>query len=1705
MYRPQPSTDPDLPPAKSANSSLLAVFKSLTGTTKSKLIPPSPSTTATSYPSNASNGPRLLEKPVSSGLLSPTAPIPSPPITSGTQLRDASTHSSLSGGPDELGPLLKQLDDGNDRAVRAKAASQVAQLLKAYPVANVVDIWTTAKDLIEDKDSPETHVAGYNLLYACVKHKTLTPHERGFFFEAIPLHEDANTFGYRFKVIRALTDDARYLDALENMIIPLLVAILQQCYQRTAAARRSAKDNNEDNLNLQRGSNSQLKQVFDFIVDVIRFNAKLCTRDDLKTLVDELLTISRSTHDEDDIARSIQIVDSCITYSQLHPENLQAYVEVITHTYAKCSGVKEKAWSAMHHLLHSHHSPATHEALLGILKAPSHAESRAQYPPVECMRGAVQIYTRIITSSNSDDALPQTSISRLVSACKKALGIDSFRLEKDILALLLELVRTLDTTSLLLDDKRWTNFADTVESCAKRLPARDRPHQLQRPLSLRDGRQTLAAKETDVFGPKEREISFQRVQGIADYLIASSADMDFDHRIRVMSLFMRVVAQLNDSTATMLIEFYALEVLLSPSTTEWQAGCDQLLTAILYDGHRTSSVRSLALKTLQDAYNTGEALGNERVDNLMLAILKRIVEERNIAIVEELSTIAAGIASWTTSEKAFTEIVQSLRDALSHFNSTTPMATPTTAHSEVSSHSWSQYSMPETTSLHIARALVIIFLRSINRSAWKTEKIYEVILNVAASEQSPSDARIVCLKLLFRLRADTTHAIFVVSSTDCQELAEALCRTEKTVVSTPQDSSPSIRPAYSEDSVARRPMQSTASSSGTVSRITSAATRSYGSVGRINKPTPPLWLYPGPKGLPEEPQATASRLVYAYLDPKKTIGLSGARARVVLNLGAWLEFLLGSMQQPELDWEVYSYIVVHLGAQLTNHALFVDCVPQMKLLRGIVCQQLSNKNFHEPPFFTNLKKDDVALCLYYVLTMLLGYRDHYSKNEEDDMVKMFVLGIGSWERTADTCIHALSVCCHELPLSITKSVGDILQRMSQIITRGQAAVHILEFLASLARLPDLCHNFREEEFRMVFGICFNYLRFVRERDPKRSQLPSRQSSSQLRSLVTGRDSPSTPDHDKRGPSLADDLPQYVYTLAYHAMTFWFMSVKIQDRAKLVPFIRRNLAFADADGRETLEEPAQVLIDLMDRVAYTDLDETAADADFAAASDGPVIKKSWLVGMSILTIETASRTGVSQIVHRRPSSTKYSYHRPSLIKQPRHQIPAAVGSGSDAYYADDYAGILPEDVLQEFYSPQNVGSALAIAEPPVLIEDNDMTRRGISAFDRISPLDSHKAGIIYVGEGHTTETDILQNVMGSADYTAFLNKIGTLTELKGAKFNTQGLDRETDRDGKFTFAWRDRVSELVFHVTTMMPTNIENDPRCINKKSHIGNDFVNIVFNNSGEPFQFNTFPSDFNYVYIVITPEARASFVETRLSAADYVSTNSSGVGGAEAGQQKTDEDPWDHLFYKVTVLTRPDIASISPAAETKIVSGASLASFVRLLVLNASVFCNVWSSRELSTGEYISSWRSRLREIKKLRERHITADMAPPQAYQQQSYGSPMIPAKAAPLDRTLSSNALSQLNLGSNGNSQAQPVRELNGVFGVANRDTSRSTGESAIFRRPSAAHIFSLDGGHFSTPSTEAPTFNVNPNANRHSTLSRGSAATDMDRSSSQGSSR
>lgn len=304
----------------------------------------------------------------------------------------------------------------------------------------------------------------------------------------------------------------------------------------------------------------------------------------------------------------------------------------------------------------------------------------------------------------------------------------------------------------------------------------------------------------------------------------------------------------------------------------------------------------------------------------------------------------------------------------------------------------------------------------------------------------------------------------------------------------------------------------------------------------------------------------------------------------------------------------------------------------------------------------------------------------------------------------------------------------------------------------------------------------------------------------------------------------------------------------------------------------------------------------------------------------------------------------------LISGDRRDAFATV-DGSDA----DYNTVLPYDFDGRTYGKifiPNLPSPLASTDI-VILPKEDAADRGVASIDRMPSLDSHKAGVIYFGEDQHFAEDILHNVSGSPDYREFLEGLGTLQALQDASFNTQGLDRVGNTDGHHTVVWNDDVAEIVFHVTTMMPNDGDISQTVTRKKSHIGNDYVNIIFNNSGTHHTFeslyNIFPSEFSYVFIVITPSARTSFIEAR-------------VGPVAALKEDR--------FYEVQVLARPDYPNVSPAAEAKVLSGASLPGFVRNLAFNDCII-SLTKSPGSGTGDYPSSWRYRLQQIQQLRSRY--------------------------------------------------------------------------------------------------------------------------------------
>lgn len=157
----------------------------------------------------------------------------------------------------------------------------------------------------------------------------------------------------------------------------------------------------------------------------------------------------------------------------------------------------------------------------------------------------------------------------------------------------------------------------------------------------------------------------------------------------------------------------------------------------------------------------------------------------------------------------------------------------------------------------------------------------------------------------------------------------------------------------------------------------------------------------------------------------------------------------------------------------------------------------------------------------------------------------------------------------------------------------------------------------------------------------------------------------------------------------------------------------------------------------------------------------------------------------------------------------------------------------------FLQLYHTGPHQPAGEQPLQIGPGNI--KAIALLDLIPPFETHKIGVLYVGQGQcNNEAEMFRNRHGSLRYTEFLRNLGTLVALRDAKEHNMFVNMETSgKDGKFTYIWQDDIVQVTFHVATLMP-NREQDPNCYDKKKHIGNDFVTIVYNESGEEYNLNT-------------------------------------------------------------------------------------------------------------------------------------------------------------------------------------------------------------------------------------------------------------------------
>ncbi|XP_039291005.1 LOW QUALITY PROTEIN: tuberin [Nilaparvata lugens] len=261
-----------------------------------------------------------------------------------------------------------------------------------------------------------------------------------------------------------------------------------------------------------------------------------------------------------------------------------------------------------------------------------------------------------------------------------------------------------------------------------------------------------------------------------------------------------------------------------------------------------------------------------------------------------------------------------------------------------------------------------------------------------------------------------------------------------------------------------------------------------------------------------------------------------------------------------------------------------------------------------------------------------------------------------------------------------------------------------------------------------------------------------------------------------------------------------------------------------------------------------------------------------------------------------------------------------------------SGVSPCFVFLQLYHNAFFGHSF---DRPICLPSTNSVQRAVKNLDWINPYEIHKIGVVYVGPGQANnETEILGNKFGSCRYSAFLQNLGTCIKLSDTSDHVflGGLDK-TGEDGIFSYIWEDDVMQVIFHIATLMPNNEDVDPHFTNKKKHIGNDFVTIVYNESGEDYNIKTLKAQFSYASVVVRP--------------------------------------LEHDCNEVLVKARDDLVEHIGHTEPKIVSDKNVALLARQLALHANLASMISQSLSNNRNDpYASNWLERLRQIKRIKTR---------------------------------------------------------------------------------------------------------------------------------------
>jgi hypothetical protein len=1461
------------------------------------------------------------------------------------------------GGGQDLQLVFEQLKSPN-LSIRASGATKMIESLDKFTISSIPEVWYLSRDLCDVKIPSQYRRIGISLMIQCIKHDDSSVGTRLMFFKDImkfcqfknKLDDDFDLF---LEALKRLTNDGRDIHdfciynerANLNKFISASLELSVNEIRRAEEGRNGSVDlsrsivtwsdisqNNTSQNNLHSiplnfsqknvslvsfpypissnsassSSSQNLLDILDYVKNCLKFNFTVLREFIIFSIIQNTIEIGYQTSNFQVLNSCLQLLNSIIIFGRIPLQLFSTYIEFYSSIYGRNDELNMTIWDGINCLRIQEMNPLTIASLCDCIQnrevkgdgmtSDQSSETSSDlnekknelsqefvskdllsspHRKLNSCLGALKLLIQIQVISASEHTEIDYSLLNIYTAMKIAVSYNIPRINSSILSLLDQLFsKNTYQTSFNI------TFSDTFD---KILPFHV----------------CLSPKFFDVL--KGLKVNDEQDLVHLQSICSSLQELYENHELhtpkdKLINFFLQHHDIISYDNSNFILTYYNEEKLCSLFHPFWKDNCIKLLQYFFY---KTSNIdiKINCLIVIKEAFNTSISVFSKNGINydLIFEILSKSCHEEDEVLIDFLFDNLFTLVAFQGSSSVYKQLCVHFREMFGSDKVTSSNYSdkfgndyferagkysergsfPRTSHTPIASTPV-QYVFSSIFLQKMAKAVVRNFLISSTNDSSKAFESYELMISMAkyGLSHQDSDMLLILSKCLIRIRVTSENYLYFTKPLDLIGLAA------------------------------------------TFRRHIDALELSKQSKDQYK------WLYPESLPyLPEKYFDKPSRNLMVLDDEVEETYTS-------VDISKWFTIVLDIMEN-FIGWEVFSFVWGHFCSQLSNVKLFYSGSDHILRLKNIICDQLTLNLPHLIILPKDITKADLQVAGVRTLSALLGFHDKFSKYDEDQIINSLIFGLGSWDKTAIPCINILTVCCYEMPASIKKFLLVILTKLQTRVTSAFASTHTLEFLMSLIHLPALTSNFTMDEYKRVFGIAFKYIQYGNDLKKRTGADENAQNIIQKHGVDAEVDqTPST-----QTSELTPVLTQYLVTLSFNVIANWFLQISMNERKSISLFLMKNLVLCN-DGEE-IDDQTVAFLDFINRFTHSDFPLGIKSMGTFSNKGTEVSLNHWLVGISVISIETDTISGKSQMLIRRPSGeTKMCIN---LGYESNSNGPIVDSNFFINQLCDESAngknGLVGRPT-------QNLELPISqIYSPPISLAEDSIVLRALSVLDRQPTVEFHKIGVVYVGKGQFQESEVLGNKVGSRQYEQFLDKLGGLVKLKGAhsRIYLGGLDSENDMDGEYARYWRDKTTQIIFQVTTMMNTHDNQDL----KKRHIGNNYVNIYFDESGMEVNFNMIKSQFNFLNIVISPHTMC---------VDAVAP--------------TRKEP--RQFFKVKTYRRAGVPGIFATCHFKIVSGEKLAVFIRNLAIVADQFATVWHLN----GRYASNWAQRVKQIRLVKEK---------------------------------------------------------------------------------------------------------------------------------------